>query len=178
MWGNLGKPQLGMEHGCCWQGLCAEWAVAGSSSFGEAAWCLESFPHSLKPPACSQHVSPAVRWKPEPQTLAKSIVCGRLTQCQHPAGAHSAHPSISPRYRGWLVRRICCVLAVGSWKVLTNTPGDLLERVCSNKRCVGTAPCSPSVPPPWGRRTGAAPCRTALGDVALSGTCHLHPCHC
>lgn len=38
------------------------------------------------------------------------------------------------RYRGWLVRRICCVLAVGSWKVLTNTPGDLLERVCSNKR--------------------------------------------
>uniref|UniRef100_A0A803XL63 Glycerol-3-phosphate acyltransferase 2, mitochondrial n=1 Tax=Meleagris gallopavo TaxID=9103 RepID=A0A803XL63_MELGA len=38
------------------------------------------------------------------------------------------------RYRGWLVRRICCILAVGSWKVLTNTPGDLLERVCSNKR--------------------------------------------
>ncbi|XP_031452908.1 glycerol-3-phosphate acyltransferase 2, mitochondrial isoform X1 [Phasianus colchicus] len=38
------------------------------------------------------------------------------------------------RYRGWLVRRICCILAVGSWKVLTNTPRDLLERVCSNKR--------------------------------------------
>ncbi|POI31573.1 hypothetical protein CIB84_004676 [Bambusicola thoracicus] len=38
------------------------------------------------------------------------------------------------RYRGWLVRRICCVLAVGSWKVHTNTPGDLLEIVCSNKR--------------------------------------------
>ncbi|XP_010726511.1 glycerol-3-phosphate acyltransferase 2, mitochondrial isoform X3 [Meleagris gallopavo] len=44
-------------------------------------------------------------------------------------------PSTFPQlYRGWLVRRICCILAVGSWKVLTNTPGDLLERVCSNKR--------------------------------------------
>ncbi|XP_042687301.1 glycerol-3-phosphate acyltransferase 2, mitochondrial isoform X4 [Centrocercus urophasianus] len=39
-----------------------------------------------------------------------------------------------PRFRGWLVRRICCILAVGSWKVLTDTPRDLLERVCSNKR--------------------------------------------
>uniref|UniRef100_A0A8C2TJE6 Glycerol-3-phosphate acyltransferase 2, mitochondrial n=1 Tax=Coturnix japonica TaxID=93934 RepID=A0A8C2TJE6_COTJA len=38
------------------------------------------------------------------------------------------------RYRGWLVRRICCVLAIGGWKVLNNTPGDLLERVCRNKR--------------------------------------------
>ncbi|XP_048784195.1 glycerol-3-phosphate acyltransferase 2, mitochondrial isoform X2 [Lagopus muta] len=38
------------------------------------------------------------------------------------------------RFRGWLVRRICCILAVGSWKVLTDTPRDLLERVCSNKR--------------------------------------------
>ncbi|OXB73878.1 UNVERIFIED_CONTAM: hypothetical protein H355_005707, partial [Colinus virginianus] len=38
------------------------------------------------------------------------------------------------RYRGWLVRRICCVLAVGGWKVLANTPGDLPERVCRSKR--------------------------------------------
>ncbi|XP_072213049.1 glycerol-3-phosphate acyltransferase 2, mitochondrial-like isoform X3 [Excalfactoria chinensis] len=38
------------------------------------------------------------------------------------------------RYRGWLVRRICFVLAIGGWKVLNNIPGDLLERVCRNKR--------------------------------------------
>ncbi|XP_021230723.1 glycerol-3-phosphate acyltransferase 2, mitochondrial isoform X2 [Numida meleagris] len=38
------------------------------------------------------------------------------------------------RYRGWLVRQICCVLAVCGWKVLANTPRDLPERVCSSKR--------------------------------------------
>ncbi|NXK45487.1 GPAT2 acyltransferase, partial [Chauna torquata] len=38
------------------------------------------------------------------------------------------------RYRGWLVRRLCCFLAVWNWKVPADTPGDLPERVCRSKR--------------------------------------------
>ncbi|XP_055676334.1 glycerol-3-phosphate acyltransferase 2, mitochondrial [Falco peregrinus] len=38
------------------------------------------------------------------------------------------------RYRGWLVRRVCGFLAVWDWKVLADTPGDLLERVCHSQR--------------------------------------------
>ncbi|XP_018617864.1 glycerol-3-phosphate acyltransferase 2, mitochondrial isoform X1 [Scleropages formosus] len=36
------------------------------------------------------------------------------------------------RYRGWLVRRLCCVLLVGSRKVYCNTPGDRGDRLCKS----------------------------------------------
>ncbi|XP_050571679.1 glycerol-3-phosphate acyltransferase 2, mitochondrial [Cygnus atratus] len=38
------------------------------------------------------------------------------------------------RYRGWLVRRLCCFLAVWDWKVPADTPRDLPERVCRSRR--------------------------------------------
>ncbi|NXI64716.1 GPAT2 acyltransferase, partial [Anseranas semipalmata] len=38
------------------------------------------------------------------------------------------------RYRGWLVRRLCCFLAVWDWKVPADTPRDLPERVYRSKR--------------------------------------------
>uniref|UniRef100_A0A8C3C9B5 Glycerol-3-phosphate acyltransferase 2, mitochondrial n=1 Tax=Cairina moschata TaxID=8855 RepID=A0A8C3C9B5_CAIMO len=38
------------------------------------------------------------------------------------------------RYRGWLVRRLCCFLAVWDWKVPADTPRDLPERVCHSHR--------------------------------------------
>ncbi|XP_035201099.1 glycerol-3-phosphate acyltransferase 2, mitochondrial isoform X5 [Oxyura jamaicensis] len=38
------------------------------------------------------------------------------------------------RYRGWLVRRLCCFLAVWEWKVPADTPRDLPERVCRSRR--------------------------------------------
>uniref|UniRef100_A0A8B9PGY6 Glycerol-3-phosphate acyltransferase 2, mitochondrial n=2 Tax=Apteryx TaxID=8821 RepID=A0A8B9PGY6_APTOW len=39
-----------------------------------------------------------------------------------------------PRYRGWLVRRLCYFLAVLDWKVPSDVPGDLAERICRSKR--------------------------------------------
>lgn len=53
-----------------------------------------------------------------------------------------------PRYRGWLVRRLCCFLAVWDWKVPADTPRDLPERVCRSHRSVGTAGGF-GVTPPW-----------------------------
>nr|XP_047910147.1 glycerol-3-phosphate acyltransferase 2, mitochondrial isoform X3 [Anser cygnoides] len=38
------------------------------------------------------------------------------------------------RYRGWLVRRLCCFLAVWDWKVPADTPRDLPERVYRSRR--------------------------------------------
>ncbi|XP_074837956.1 glycerol-3-phosphate acyltransferase 2, mitochondrial-like [Carettochelys insculpta] len=38
------------------------------------------------------------------------------------------------RYRGWLVRRLCYFLAILDWKVHSNTPKDLQERIFHNKR--------------------------------------------
>ncbi|NXG42677.1 GPAT2 acyltransferase, partial [Psilopogon haemacephalus] len=37
-------------------------------------------------------------------------------------------------YRGWLVRRVCALLAAWSWKVPADSPGDLPARICSSKR--------------------------------------------
>ncbi|XP_076220250.1 glycerol-3-phosphate acyltransferase 2, mitochondrial-like, partial [Aptenodytes patagonicus] len=39
-----------------------------------------------------------------------------------------------PRYRGWLVRRVCGLLAVWDWKVPADTPGDLPARICHSER--------------------------------------------
>ncbi|XP_067388405.1 glycerol-3-phosphate acyltransferase 2, mitochondrial-like [Emydura macquarii macquarii] len=38
------------------------------------------------------------------------------------------------RYRGWLVRRFCYVLAILDWKVHSDTPRDLQERIFCSKR--------------------------------------------
>ncbi|KAM6232088.1 LOW QUALITY PROTEIN: glycerol-3-phosphate acyltransferase 2, mitochondrial-like [Spheniscus humboldti] len=38
------------------------------------------------------------------------------------------------RYRGWLVRRVCGLLAVWDWKIPADTPGDLPARICHSKR--------------------------------------------
>ncbi|KFO53521.1 hypothetical protein N302_02999, partial [Corvus brachyrhynchos] len=38
------------------------------------------------------------------------------------------------RFRGWLVRRICAFLAAWEWKIPAETPGELLERICSSRR--------------------------------------------
>uniref|UniRef100_A0A3Q2DSK4 Glycerol-3-phosphate acyltransferase 2, mitochondrial n=1 Tax=Cyprinodon variegatus TaxID=28743 RepID=A0A3Q2DSK4_CYPVA len=38
------------------------------------------------------------------------------------------------RYRGWLVRRVCCVLFVSGCKVYGSPVGDRLERVCQSNR--------------------------------------------
>uniref|UniRef100_A0A672UNX6 Glycerol-3-phosphate acyltransferase 2, mitochondrial n=1 Tax=Strigops habroptila TaxID=2489341 RepID=A0A672UNX6_STRHB len=44
------------------------------------------------------------------------------------------HGSVSlPRFRGWLVRRVCALLAVCSWEVPADTPGDLAARVCRSR---------------------------------------------
>ncbi|MEQ2206680.1 hypothetical protein XENOCAPTIV_001600 [Xenoophorus captivus] len=38
------------------------------------------------------------------------------------------------RYRGWLVRRVCCVLFVSGCKVYGSPVNDRLERVCQSNR--------------------------------------------
>ncbi|XP_042332601.1 glycerol-3-phosphate acyltransferase 2, mitochondrial [Sceloporus undulatus] len=38
------------------------------------------------------------------------------------------------RYRGWLVRRLCYILAVCDWKVCAETPGDLQKKILGSKR--------------------------------------------
>ncbi|KAM6235120.1 glycerol-3-phosphate acyltransferase 2, mitochondrial-like [Porphyrio hochstetteri] len=42
------------------------------------------------------------------------------------------------RYRGWLVRRVCGLLAVCSWEVPADTPADLPARVCRSTRVRGS----------------------------------------
>ncbi|KAJ8286174.1 hypothetical protein GJAV_G00035370 [Gymnothorax javanicus] len=37
------------------------------------------------------------------------------------------------RYRGWLVRRLCCVLFVGGCRVYPNTASDRAQRVCTSE---------------------------------------------
>ncbi|KFV71979.1 hypothetical protein N307_04999, partial [Dryobates pubescens] len=49
------------------------------------------------------------------------------------------------RFRGWLVRRACALLAVWGWKLPADTPGDLPARICSSKRLQDvSSSCSPS----------------------------------
>ncbi|XP_050839058.1 glycerol-3-phosphate acyltransferase 2, mitochondrial isoform X1 [Serinus canaria] len=38
------------------------------------------------------------------------------------------------RFRGWLVRRVCGFLAAWEWNIPAESPGELLERVCSSRR--------------------------------------------
>ncbi|XP_061449435.1 glycerol-3-phosphate acyltransferase 2, mitochondrial [Rhineura floridana] len=38
------------------------------------------------------------------------------------------------RYRGWLVRRLCYFLTVWNWKLCTDTPSDLQEKIFHSKR--------------------------------------------
>ncbi|KAM4756104.1 glycerol-3-phosphate acyltransferase 2, mitochondrial-like isoform 3-T3 [Cyanocitta cristata] len=38
------------------------------------------------------------------------------------------------RFRGWLVRRVCGFLAAWEWKIPAETPGELLEQICSSRR--------------------------------------------
>ncbi|KAM9516681.1 LOW QUALITY PROTEIN: glycerol-3-phosphate acyltransferase 2, mitochondrial [Guaruba guarouba] len=38
------------------------------------------------------------------------------------------------RFRGWLVRRVCGLLAVCSWRIPADTPGDLPARICRSRR--------------------------------------------
>ncbi|XP_068012657.1 glycerol-3-phosphate acyltransferase 2, mitochondrial-like isoform X2 [Melanerpes formicivorus] len=49
------------------------------------------------------------------------------------------------RFRGWLVRRVCALLAVWGWQVPADTPGDLPARIYSSKRLQDvSSSCSPS----------------------------------
>uniref|UniRef100_A0A8D0KVW4 Glycerol-3-phosphate acyltransferase 2, mitochondrial n=1 Tax=Strix occidentalis caurina TaxID=311401 RepID=A0A8D0KVW4_STROC len=60
-----------------------------------------------------------------------------------------------PRYRGWLVRRVCGFLAVWGWKVPADTPRDLPARICCSP-----AASSPNPPrPPAGLLTCWFSCR-------------------
>lgn len=43
-------------------------------------------------------------------------------------------PVPMPRFRGWLVRRICGLLAACSWRIPADTPGDLPARICCSRR--------------------------------------------
>ncbi|XP_069733680.1 glycerol-3-phosphate acyltransferase 2, mitochondrial-like [Phaenicophaeus curvirostris] len=38
------------------------------------------------------------------------------------------------RYRGWLVRRVCGLIAVWGWKIPADVPKDLAARICRSKR--------------------------------------------
>ncbi|XP_062490293.1 glycerol-3-phosphate acyltransferase 2, mitochondrial-like [Pezoporus occidentalis] len=38
------------------------------------------------------------------------------------------------RFRGWLARRVCGLLAVCSWRIPADTPGDLPARLCHSRR--------------------------------------------
>ncbi|XP_057255092.1 glycerol-3-phosphate acyltransferase 2, mitochondrial [Pezoporus wallicus] len=38
------------------------------------------------------------------------------------------------RFRGWLARRVCGLLAVCSWRIPADTPGDLPARLCRSRR--------------------------------------------
>ncbi|XP_030365863.1 glycerol-3-phosphate acyltransferase 2, mitochondrial isoform X3 [Strigops habroptila] len=57
------------------------------------------------------------------------------------------------RFRGWLVRRVCALLAVCSWEVPADTPGDLAARVCRSRRVRDVAPARGlREDDGWGRR--------------------------
>nr|XP_041576560.1 glycerol-3-phosphate acyltransferase 2, mitochondrial isoform X1 [Taeniopygia guttata]XP_041576563.1 glycerol-3-phosphate acyltransferase 2, mitochondrial isoform X1 [Taeniopygia guttata] len=43
------------------------------------------------------------------------------------------------RFRGWLVRRVCGFLAAWEWKIPAESPGELLVRICSNRRVQSAA---------------------------------------
>ncbi|KAL9823461.1 glycerol-3-phosphate acyltransferase 2, mitochondrial-like isoform 2-T2 [Geothlypis trichas] len=50
------------------------------------------------------------------------------------------------RFRGWLVRRVCGFLAAWEWEIPAESPGQLLERICSSRR-VQDAASSPEPGP-------------------------------
>ncbi|KAF2979924.1 hypothetical protein EK904_011977 [Melospiza melodia maxima] len=43
-------------------------------------------------------------------------------------------PCVPCRFRGWLVRRICGFLAAWEWEIPAESPGELLQRICSSRR--------------------------------------------
>lgn len=71
---------------------------------------------------------------------------------------------VPSRFRGWLVRRVCGFLAAWEWKIPAETPGELLVRICSSRRWVGTAGAIPGSQSP---RRGQPP---ILGILFVPGS--------
>ncbi|XP_071273876.1 glycerol-3-phosphate acyltransferase 2, mitochondrial-like isoform X5 [Agelaius tricolor] len=71
------------------------------------------------------------------------------------------------RFRGWLVRRVCGFLAAWEWEIPAESPGELLERICSSRRVQDAA----SSPEPGSRGDeGSQRCcreeiRQILGEI-------------
>ncbi|XP_077047801.1 glycerol-3-phosphate acyltransferase 2, mitochondrial isoform X5 [Agelaius phoeniceus] len=71
------------------------------------------------------------------------------------------------RFRGWLVRRVCGFLAAWEWEIPAESPGKLLERICSSRRVQDAA----SSPEPGSRGDeGSQRCcreeiRQILGEI-------------
>ncbi|XP_066423569.1 glycerol-3-phosphate acyltransferase 2, mitochondrial-like isoform X1 [Molothrus aeneus] len=71
------------------------------------------------------------------------------------------------RFRGWLVRRVCGFLAAWEWEIPAESPGELLEQICSSRRVQDAA----SSPEPGSRGDeGSQRCcreeiRQILGEI-------------
>uniref|UniRef100_A0A8B9F5D3 Glycerol-3-phosphate acyltransferase 2, mitochondrial n=1 Tax=Amazona collaria TaxID=241587 RepID=A0A8B9F5D3_9PSIT len=51
-----------------------------------------------------------------------------------PRRSSATLPVSVPRFRGWLVRRACALLALCSWRIPNDIPGDLPARICRSRR--------------------------------------------
>ncbi|KAM4644875.1 LOW QUALITY PROTEIN: glycerol-3-phosphate acyltransferase 2, mitochondrial [Amazona ochrocephala] len=94
-----------------------------------------------------------------------------------------------PRFRGWLVRRACALLALCSWRIPNDTPGDLPARICRSRRWERAEGLWGHIPPPrstprpvashlvaGARDPGIAPVgRDARGDPRCASTSSIPP---
>ncbi|XP_030819966.1 glycerol-3-phosphate acyltransferase 2, mitochondrial isoform X2 [Camarhynchus parvulus] len=67
------------------------------------------------------------------------------------------------RFRGWLVRRVCGFLAAWEWEIPAESPGELLERICSSTR-VQDAASSPE-PGPRGDEGSQRCCKEEICQI-------------
>uniref|UniRef100_A0A8C5IY07 GPAT2 acyltransferase n=1 Tax=Junco hyemalis TaxID=40217 RepID=A0A8C5IY07_JUNHY len=67
------------------------------------------------------------------------------------------------RFRGWLVRRICGFLAAWQWEIPAESPGELLQRICSSRR-VQDAASSPE-PGPRGDEGSQQSCKEEICQI-------------
>ncbi|KAJ8005772.1 hypothetical protein DPEC_G00121360 [Dallia pectoralis] len=119
----------------------------GGDGFSEAAFHL-----------ATQHKRPALSWALRIKQKLKTVTpyLGKyrpaVGQCCHQCTPESLGKKLRPttpslgfqnllcvnethtRYRGWLVRRVCCLLFVRGCKVYPSTATDRAERVCQSNR--------------------------------------------
>ncbi|XP_054145155.1 glycerol-3-phosphate acyltransferase 2, mitochondrial [Melozone crissalis] len=67
------------------------------------------------------------------------------------------------RFRGWLVRRVCGFLAAWEWEIPAESPGELLQRICSSRR-VQDAASSPE-PGPRGDEGSQQSCKEEICQI-------------